>query len=79
MIRSTIGTGRKMSIRNLINIICELMELLGKLVWQTDKLNSQYHCSLDAQGKLRAFCFTVGSDFKKGLKNVSEPHSIEAV
>lgn len=54
------------------------MELTGEIIWETDKLNSQHRRCLDTQGQLRAFCFTVWSDFKKGLKNAIERYSLQA-
>lgn len=74
-----LGTSRKRSIRDLITLICELMELTGKSVWETDKLNSQHRGCLDAQGKLRAFyIIKLWSDFKKGHKNEIKRCSIHA-
>jgi hypothetical protein len=70
-----LGTGRKKSIRNLTILRSELIELLGEIVGKIDTLNIQHRRCFDTQGKLRAFCFTVGSDFKKGHKNAIERQS----
>lgn len=64
-----LGTGYEISIRNLIELICELMEFEGKIVWETDKPNGQPRRCLDTQRAKEAFGFTAQVDFKQGLKN----------
>ena len=36
-----LGTGREIPIRDLVILICKLMDFEGKIVWQTDKPNGQ--------------------------------------
>ncbi|MDJ0676446.1 MAG: GDP-L-fucose synthase [Calothrix sp. MO_167.B42] len=64
-----LGTGYEISIRDLINLICELMEYEGEIVWQTDKPNGQPRRCLDTQKAKAAFGFTAQVDFREGLKN----------
>jgi GDP-L-fucose synthase len=64
-----LGTGEEISIRDLINLICELMEFDGEIVWETDKPNGQPRRCLDTQRAKQAFGFTSQVDFKQGLKN----------
>jgi GDP-L-fucose synthase len=64
-----LGTGDEISIRDLINLICELMEFDGEIVWETDKPNGQPRRCLDTQRAKQAFGFTSQVDFKQGLKN----------
>ncbi|MER3477410.1 MAG: GDP-fucose synthetase, partial [Leptolyngbya sp. ERB_1_2] len=36
-----LGTGEEISIRDLITLLCDLMEFKGEIVWETDKPNGQ--------------------------------------
>ncbi|MDJ0695042.1 GDP-L-fucose synthase [Mastigocoleus sp. MO_188.B34] len=67
-----LGTGYEISIRDLIDLICELMEFEGEIVWETDKPNGQPRRCLDTQKAKQAFGFTALVDFKQGLKNTVE-------
>ncbi|KST63337.1 GDP-L-fucose synthase family protein [Mastigocoleus testarum] len=67
-----LGTGYEISIRDLIDLICELMEFEGEIVWETDKPNGQPRRCLDTQKAKQAFGFTAQVDFKQGLKNTVE-------
>ncbi len=64
-----LGTGYEISIRDLITLICELMDFDGEIVWETDKPNGQPRRCLDIERAKRAFGFTAQMDFKHGLKN----------
>lgn len=64
-----LGTGYEISIRDLITLICELMEFEGEIVWETDKPNGQPRRCLDTERAKQAFGFTAQVDFKQGLKN----------
>ncbi|MBW4627603.1 MAG: GDP-L-fucose synthase [Brasilonema octagenarum HA4186-MV1] len=67
-----LGTGYEISIRDLINLICELMEFDGEIVWETDKPNGQPRRCLDTERAKKAFGFRAEVDFKQGLKNTIE-------
>ncbi|MDB9309487.1 GDP-L-fucose synthase [Aphanizomenon sp. CS-733/32] len=64
-----LGTGYEISIRDLINLICELMEYEGEIVWETDKPNGQPRRCLDTERAKQAFGFTAEVEFREGLKN----------
>ncbi len=64
-----LGTGYEITIRDLISIICELMEFEGEIVWQTDKPNGQPRRCLDTERAKQAFGFTAEVGFQEGLKN----------
>ena len=64
-----LGTGYEISIRDLIELICELMEFEGEIVWETDKPNGQPRRCLDTQRAKQAFNFTAEVDFNQGLRN----------
>lgn len=64
-----LGTGYEISIRDLITLICELMEFDGKIVWETDKPNGQPRRCLDTERAKQAYGFVTQVDFRQGLKN----------
>jgi GDP-L-fucose synthase len=64
-----LGTGYEISIRDLVTLICELMEFDGEIVWETDKPNGQPRRCLDTERAKQAFNFTAQVDFRQGLKN----------
>ena len=67
-----LGTGYEISIKELVELICELMGYEGKIVWETDKPNGQPRRCLDTERACREFGFTAKVDFKQGLKNTIE-------
>ncbi|MFO0409391.1 MAG: GDP-L-fucose synthase family protein, partial [Dolichospermum sp.] len=50
-----LGTGYEISIKDLITLICELMEYDGEIVWETDKPNGQPRRCLDTERAKQAF------------------------
>ncbi|MGF1478898.1 MAG: GDP-L-fucose synthase family protein [Cyanophyceae cyanobacterium] len=64
-----LGTNHEISIRELVELICELMEFDGEIVWETDKPNGQPRRCLDTQRAKAAFGFVAQTEFKQGLKN----------
>ncbi|AOW98635.1 GDP-fucose synthetase [Moorena producens PAL-8-15-08-1] len=64
-----LGTGYEISIRDLVELICELMEFKGEIVWETDKPNGQPRRCLDIERAKEEFNFTAEMEFKQGLKN----------
>ncbi|MGH1394785.1 MAG: GDP-L-fucose synthase family protein [Trichormus sp.] len=64
-----LGTGSEISIRDLVTLICELMEFDGEIIWETDKPNGQPRRCLDTERAKQAFNFTAQVDFRQGLKN----------
>lgn len=67
-----LGTGYEISIKELVELICELMDYEGEIVWETDKPNGQPRRCLDTERACREFGFTAKVDFKQGLKNTIE-------
>lgn len=64
-----IGTGLEIAIKDLIVLICELMEYQGDIIWEADKPNGQPRRCLDVERAKQAFGFTANVDFREGLKN----------
>lgn len=67
-----LGTGSEISIRDLVNLICELMGFAGEVVWQTDQPNGQPRRCLDTARAKAAFGFEAQVAFEEGLKNTIE-------
>ena len=64
-----LGTGSEITIRDLVELICELMEFKGEIIWQTDKPNGQPRRCLDTERAKKTFGFTAEMEFRQGLKN----------
>jgi GDP-L-fucose synthase len=64
-----LGTGQEITIRNLAQLICEVMDFDGELLWETDKPNGQPRRCLDVTRAQQQFGFTAQVDFREGLKN----------
>ncbi|MGB5769544.1 MAG: GDP-L-fucose synthase [Crocosphaera sp.] len=64
-----LGTNYEVAIRDLAELICELMEFKGELIWETDKPNGQPRRCLDTQRAKEKFGFVANMDLKQGLKN----------
>jgi GDP-L-fucose synthase len=67
-----LGTGYEISIRDLVTLICDLMQFKGEIVWETDKPNGQPRRCLDTQRAKTAFGFEAQVSFETGLKNTIE-------
>lgn len=67
-----LGTGYEISIKDLIELICELMGYTGELVWDTNQPNGQPRRCLDTQQAREKFGFVAAVDFRQGLKNTIE-------
>ena len=64
-----LGTNYEISIRNLVELICQLMEWEGEIIWETHQPNGQPRRCLDTQRAKAEFGFTAQVEFKEGLRN----------
>jgi GDP-L-fucose synthase len=64
-----LGTNYEISIRNLVELIGELMGFTGEIVWETDKPNGQPRRCLDTSRAQAEFGFLAQTEFKQGLQN----------
>ncbi|MDT9188020.1 MAG: GDP-L-fucose synthase [Limnospira sp. PMC 894.15] len=64
-----LGTNYEITIRDLVELICELMEFQGEIVWETDKPNGQPRRCLDTNRAKEKFGFVAEVEFRQGLKN----------
>ncbi len=62
-----IGAGFEISIRDLANIVAELCEFRGKIVWDSSKPNGQPRRRLDVSRAEAEFGFRAQKDFREGL------------
>jgi GDP-L-fucose synthase len=63
-----LGTNREITIKDLITLICKLMDYDGELVWQTDKPNGQPRRCLDTSRAKNRFGFEAEIGFEEGLR-----------
>jgi GDP-L-fucose synthase len=63
-----LGTNMEISIKDLIEMICDLMGYQGELVWETDKPNGQPRRCLDTQKAEEYFGFKATTSLRAGLK-----------
>jgi GDP-L-fucose synthase len=63
-----LGTNYEISIKDLVELLAELMEFEGKIHWQTDKPNGQPRRCLDTQKAEKLFGFKAQMPFREGLK-----------
>ncbi|WKT83194.1 MULTISPECIES: GDP-L-fucose synthase [unclassified Thermosynechococcus] len=63
-----LGTGEEITIKNLVELICDLMDFQGQIKWQTDKPNGQPRRCLDTTKAKEAFGFRAQVSLKEGLE-----------
>jgi GDP-L-fucose synthase len=63
-----LGTNLEISIKDLTELICELMDFQGELVWETDQPNGQPRRCLDTSKAKEAFGFTAQMSLREGLQ-----------
>jgi GDP-L-fucose synthase len=62
-----LGSGREITIRELVEVICELCRYRGEVRWDTTKPNGQPRRCLDTTRARREFGFSAATDFRTGL------------
>ncbi len=67
-----LGTNHEVKIKDLVEMICEIMDFQGEIVWQPDQPNGQPRRCLDTQRAKEKFGFVAETEFKQGLKNTIE-------
>lgn len=67
-----LGTGSEISIKDLITLICELMEFDGEILWETDQPNGQPRRCLDTSRAQAAFGFMAQIKFRQGMAKTIE-------
>ena len=67
-----LGTNQEISIRDLTNLICELCEFEGDVVWDSSKPDGQPRRCLDTKRARETLGFTAQTDFREGLRRTIE-------
>ena len=63
-----LGSGMEISIKELVKLICKLMDFKGEIRWDISKPDGQPRRKLDTSKALKEFGFEAKTDFRKGLK-----------
>lgn len=63
-----LGSGKEISIKDLAELICELVAFKGKIVWDKTKPDGQPRRSLDTSRAFKEFGFRAQTDFRQGLQ-----------
>ncbi|WP_030007692.1 GDP-L-fucose synthase [Picosynechococcus sp. NKBG042902] len=63
-----LGTNTEISIKDLVELICELMAFDGEIIWETDKPNGQPRRCLDTQKAKEKFGFEAAIGLRQGLQ-----------
>lgn len=67
-----LGSGREISIRDLVELIARLTGFAGKIEWDTTQPNGQPRRCLDVTRARERFGFIAGTDFETGLRETIE-------
>jgi len=67
-----IGAGFEISIKNLVQKICQMMQFDGEIIWDTSKPNGQPRRCLDTSKAEREFGFKAKVHFEEGLRETIE-------
>ena len=62
-----IGSGQEITIRELVELICDLCSFKGELRWDTSKPDGQPRRCLDTSRAHKEFGFTAKTQFRDGL------------
>ncbi len=69
-----LGSGREISIKDLAELICRLMDYGGEIRWDTSKPDGQPRRLLDTSRAEKEFGFRARTSFKEGLKLTIESY-----
>ena len=67
-----LGSGMEISIKDLVELICRLMDFKGEIRWDRSKPDGQPRRCLDTSRAEKEFGFRAKTDFKTGLENTIE-------
>ena len=67
-----LGTGREITIKDLVTLIAQLTNFDGKIVWNTSKPDGQPRRCLDTSRAKREFGFEAKTSFVLGLQKTIE-------
>lgn len=64
-----LGSGMEITIKELVEILCDIMDYHGEIIWDTSKPNGQPRRCLDTSLAEKEFGFRAKVPFKEGLLN----------
>lgn len=67
-----LGSGTEISIKNLVELICRLMDFNGEIRWDATKPDGQPRRLLDVSRAEKEFRFRAKTDFEEGLRKTIE-------
>lgn len=67
-----LGSGMEISIKNLVKLICKLMDFKGEIRWDKTKPDGQPRRMLDVSRAKKEFNFKAKTDFETGLRRTIE-------
>ena len=67
-----LGAGREISIKDLVALICRLMDFKGEVRWNASKPDGQPRRMLDTSRATKEFGFTAKTDFEEGVRKTIE-------
>ena len=71
-----LGAGVEISIKDLVELMCELTGFDGEIIWDTSKPNGQPRRCLDTAKAKKEFGFKAKTSFREGLKKTIEWYAI---
>jgi len=63
-----LGSGMEISIKDLVGLICKLMDFQGEIRWDATKPDGQPRRMLDISRAKKEFSFLAKTKFEQGLK-----------
>jgi len=69
-----LGSGWEISIKELVEMICRLMDFKGKIIWNTEKPDGVLRRMLDTSHAEKAFGFRALTSFEDGLRATIDWH-----
>ncbi|MCX6702722.1 MAG: GDP-L-fucose synthase [Candidatus Wolfebacteria bacterium] len=63
-----LGSGKEISVKDLLELICRLMDFKGEIHWDSSKPDGQPRRMLDVSRAEKEFGFKAKTDFEEGLK-----------
>jgi len=70
-----LGSGMEITINELVQLICKLMDFKGKIIWDRSKPDGQPRRCLDVSRAEKEFGFKAKTNFRKGLKETIRRHT----
>ncbi len=67
-----LGSGMEISIKDLVELICELMDFKGNIRWDESKPDGQPRRCLDVSRAKKEFNFIAKTNFKEGLEKTTK-------